>query len=134
MQVIDTSALLAVIYDEPEHDHFAMLLARGRNFISAATVFEAEVAVMRRLGPEKARRVRALLAEVGAEVIPFDNLQADLAYSAYLRFGKGRHPARLGLLDCAAYALAQSLNAPLLYKGGDFVQTDVRSLEPVIRE
>lgn len=127
MQVIDTSALLCVIFAEPDQDVFARALISTRGFISAATVHEAEVSILRRLGPDRVVEVRLLLDHAGARIVPFDDAQSRLAYDAYARFGKGRHPARLGLLDCTAYALAKSRNLPLLYKGNDFAQTDVVS-------
>ena len=71
-----------------------------------------------------------LLERVGIEIVPFDRGLADQARSAFLRFGKGRHPAGLNMGDCAAYALAKSRGLPLLYKGGDFARTDVASALP----
>ncbi len=127
MQVIDTSALLAVVLAEPDHDLFMAALHRPGNFISAATVHEAEVVVLRRIGADRVIAIRQVLETVTTAIIPFDDDQSRLATQAYERFGKGRHPARLGLLDCAAYALAKFLDAPLLYKGDDFAQTDIVS-------
>ncbi len=65
------------------------------------------------------------LADYQIAIIPFDEALADLAFEAYRRYGKGRHPARLNMGDCAAYALAKARGWPLLYKGEDFTQTDV---------
>lgn len=72
---------------------------------------------------------RDALAKIAAEcaVLPVDSGQAEIAMAAWRRFGKGRHPAGLNLGDCAAYALASTLNDSLLYKGGDFSKTDVAS-------
>lgn len=127
MLVIDSSAIIAVLLDEPEADHFTNAMGQGRCAISAVTVLEAEVVILRRVGPERVSEVRLLLNSVRTAIHPFDDAQAQVAVQAYERFGKGRHPARLGLLDCAAYALAKSLDAPLLYKGHDFAQTDIVS-------
>ena len=65
------------------------------------------------------------LADAEAEIVSFDHEQAKLARSAFLRFGKGRHPAALNFGDCAAYALAKSRGVPLLFKGEDFARTDI---------
>ena len=67
----------------------------------------------------------ALVREAGMQVVPFDADQAEAVREAFLRFGKGRHPAALNFGDCAAYALARTRRAPLLFKGGDFAATDV---------
>lgn len=127
MQVIDSSAIVAILLDEPEAEAFGRALVAGRSAMSAANVYEAETTMLRRIGPDAAARVRRLLADHGVVIRDFDDRQARLASEAYDRFGKGRHPARLNLMDCAAYALAISLNAPLLYKGDDFARTDVVS-------
>ena len=95
--------------------------------MSFSNVFEAEVVILQRHGQDRVARVRELLAARRTTFHLFDDRQARLASAAYERFGKGRHPAGLNLMDCAAYALAQSLNAPLLYKGEDFARTDVAS-------
>jgi len=125
--VIDSSAIVAILLGEPDADRLLERMARGGAVVSAATVLETEVVILRRAGSERVSEVRLLLSGVGAAIAPFDDAQAGVAVQAYDRFGKGRHPAKLGLLDCAAYALAQSLDAPLLYKGDDFARTDVRS-------
>ena len=69
--------------------------------------------------------VDALMSRLGIEVIAHDADLANMARQAFLRFGKGRHPARLNLGDCAAYALAKSHNLALLFKGNNFSQTDI---------
>ncbi len=69
----------------------------------------------------------ALLARLDVEIVAHDAALALIAREAFLRFGKGRHPARLNFGDCAAYALAKANNLPLLFKGGDFAQTDIVS-------
>ena len=66
-----------------------------------------------------------LIARARMEIVPHDRRLAGLAREAFLRFGKGRHPARLNCGDCASYALAKSLNIPLLFKGADFAKTDI---------
>lgn len=127
MQVIDSSAVVAILLGEPEAETFGLALVTGRSAMSATNVYEAEVTMMRRVSPQAVSHVRRLLADHSVAIHAFDDRQAQLAAAAYERFGKGRHPAKLNLMDCAAYALAQSLDAPLLYKGGDFARTDVVS-------
>lgn len=120
--IIDTSALMAVLRNEPEARRFEELLANEENRISAATLLEAQlVAAQRRLSAELAE----LLDLAAAEVVPFDEVQVALALEGFHRFGKGRHPAALNFGDCFAYALAKALNEPLLFKGDDFSKTDI---------
>lgn len=125
--VIDSSALIAIIFGEPEAFSFAQCIRDSDGHISASNVYEAEVVVLRRLGPDKVHRVRGLLERAEVTIYPFDDQQARDATEAYARFGKGTHPAELNLMDCAAYALARSRGLPLLYKGDDFARTDVAS-------
>lgn len=123
--VADSSAIVAILLEEPDGVGFFDAMAADRFVVSALNVFESETVVASRKGPEAVREVRALLAHHRARIIPFDDDQARRARDAYDRFGKGVHPARLNICDCAAYALARSLNAPLLYKGEDFARTDI---------
>ena len=128
MIVVDTSVLVAVILDEPDAARYLAVFETGpAAAISAMSVFEAETVVAGRKDGRMARRVRQLIEGWSIRVQPFDDDQARIASEAYARFGKGYHPARLNLADCAAYALARSLDAPLLYKGEDFSRTDVVS-------
>lgn len=128
MIVVDTSALVAIILGEPEAEQYNAVFDRApAAVISAVSVFEAETVLAGRKDGRVARRVRQLIDAWSIRIQPFDDAQARLASAAYARFGKGYHPARLNLADCAAYALARSLDAPLLYKGDGFSRTDVRS-------
>ncbi len=124
--VVDTSALLAVLLDEPERDRFIALLAEARDpLISAATLLEASIVMRTRKGHDGVTRLDALLARAGVRPVAFDADQASLAREAFVRFGKGQHPAGLNFGDCFAYALAKAHDRPLLFKGDDFVRTDV---------
>lgn len=127
MIVIDSSAVVAILLDEPERLDFAIRVAASRTVISTLNVFEAETVIRGRLGAERVPAVRAWLTDNRVDIAVFDDGQAMAASNAYARFGKGVHKARLNLCDCAAYALAKSLNAPLLYKGDDFARTDIVS-------
>jgi len=124
--VVDSSALVSVILREPDAEKFvtAVLDREDRAYLGAVTALEASMVVSSRLGSAGLRLFDALVAELGLDIVPFDAEQAGIARAAYLRFGKGRHPARLNLGDCCAYALAKILRQPLLFKGRDFARTD----------
>lgn len=126
--VVDTSALVAILRDEPERDEFTRLLARAVDpLISAATLTESSIVMRGREGPRGIPRLDALLRDVGVRVVPFDDEQAVAARDAWARYGKGNAPAALNLGDCFSYALATTFDRPLLYKGEDFSQTDIPS-------
>lgn len=128
MIVLDSSALVAILLGEVDAaTYLTVLEGPGPFAISAVNVFEAETVLRGRKNAAFARRVRDFLSAKDAMIAPFDDVQAVVASEAYARFGKGFHPARLNLADCAAYALARSMDAPLLYKGEDFARTDVTS-------
>lgn len=130
--VLDTSALVSAMTGDADADLFGQALLRAdRPAISALTLSEARTVLLGRRGPAMVDRLHLLLRELGAEIHPFDADQAELAFLGYQRFGKG-HPARLNLVDCAAYALAKSLDCPLLFKGSDFSQTDVVAALPLL--
>lgn len=125
--VVDTSALIAILQDEPERRSFNEALeAADARLISVATLVESSILIESRYGAEGLRDLDLLLERAGIEPVPVDLEQARAARSAWSRFGKGRHPAGLNFGDCFAYALARVLGEPLLYKGDDFSQTDVR--------
>jgi len=124
--VVDTSAIIAMLLGEAEAFQYEDLLAAASDVrMSAVTDYETRV-VLRPRGPAMIGRYDALLAEIGIAIVPFDQEQSRLAFECYRHWGKGVHPAALNLGDCAAYALAKSLDAPLLFKGADFARTDVK--------
>ena len=125
--VIDTSAIVALLTNEPDEATYREAIKESFDCrMSALNVYECRVVLNAKGGEALAMAFDLLLAEAGIEIRPFDADQARLAYEAYRRFGRGSgHPAGLNLGDCAAYALARSLDAQLLYKGEDFRQTDV---------
>jgi ribonuclease VapC len=126
--VVDTSALLAVILDEPEAGQFRDLIADASEpKVSAVSVLEASLVLEGRVGAEASRELDLLLRDTGFQVVAFDEQQLRLARRGWRRFGKGNHPAGLNLGDCASYALSKMTGEPLLFKGGDFAQTDVVS-------
>ena len=96
--------------------------------MSAMTILETSLVFARRRdGPGFWQPLELLVSEAKIEVVAFDAEQAGFARAAFLKYGKGRHPAALNFGDCAAYALAKSRNIPLLYKGADFAKTDIVS-------
>lgn len=117
-----------MLYEEPEAPALeAAVATRGDCAISAATLVEAYVVCEARGGSKGAERLDALLLRLAARVIPFTAEHAALAREGWRRFGKGRHPAALNFGDCFAYALARARHEPLLFKGDDFAQTDVKA-------
>ena len=129
--VIDSSALLAILNDEPERRAFneAIESAESRA-MSAATLVEVSIVIESRFGAEGLRDLDLFIERAGIEVQALDREQAYIARRAFSRFGKGRHAAGLNYGDCFSYALAVVRGEPLLYKGGDFGQTDVTSFVP----
>ena len=126
MIVVDTSALMAILLNEPESSQFRDALAEApRKIISAVNVLEAGIVITARHGSDGADALTDLLERAEIKVVPFDQAQSRLAFPAFQAYGKGRHPARLNICDCAAYALAKELDAPLLFKGNDFAGTDI---------
>ena len=125
---LEYSALVALIADEPEATLFSQLIAAAdRVLLAAPTKLELLIVISGRYGPKEIDRASSLLMEIGAQIVPFTDDLTNAAVAAHLRFGKGRgHPAQLSFGDCMAYALARSLDAPLLFKGDDFTRTDVR--------
>jgi ribonuclease VapC len=126
--VIDTSALLAVLFDEPERAAFVRRIAADPvRLMSVANWLEAAIIVDDRHGDECARDLKLFLIEAAIRLVPVTAEQAEHARAAYHRFGRGNHPARLNCGDCFAYALARDTGEPLLFKGGDFGRTDVEA-------
>jgi len=123
--VIDTSAIMAVLRQEPDALRFALALEQDPvHLTSAATALEAWIVATSRAGAGGGRDLDQLFAELSVEVVPVTADHVRLARQGYSRFGKGRHPAGLNFGDCFAYALAVASGQPLLFKGNDFAQTD----------
>lgn len=126
--VLDTSAVLAILFDEPERESFVVRIANApRRLISSATVLESSIVVEARRGEFAGRELDLLLHRAAVRIVALDEDQMQLARAAWRRFGKGRHPAALNFGDVFAYALAKATGEPLLFKGDDFSQTDVAS-------
>jgi ribonuclease VapC len=123
--VVDTSALLAVLLDEPERPRIESALLAGPCVMSAANRVELGIVVEARFGPAGTQLLTELLARIGLTVEAVDEAIATEALTCWRRFGKGRHPAGLNLGDTFAYGLARALGEPLLYVGDDFARTDI---------
>lgn len=127
MIVVDSSALIAILLNEPDAGSFADAMVESEGgTISSFNLFESHVVIHRRSRERGVQILTSLLSRLQLTTAPFDDAQAALAFEAHCRYGKGNHPAALNLGDCAAYALAKSLDAPLLFKGNDFARTDIR--------
>ena len=125
--VFDTSAIIAIISGEPERDQFLQLMEREVTLaISAASYYETSVVAFRKK-PDRVilREIEDFLQDFSVTIVALDAQSARFAREAYLQFGKGYHPAGLNLADCFSYSLAKSRNEPLLFKGSDFLKTDI---------
>jgi ribonuclease VapC len=124
--VVDTSAVLAVLLEEPDGELFlARLSGAGQPLLSAANWLELGIVIDGRKGPQWLADLDHFLEGLEVTVVPVSLRQARVARDAYRRFGKGNHPAGLNFGDCFAYALARDRNLPLLFKGDDFARTDI---------
>jgi ribonuclease VapC len=124
--VIDSSAILAIVFQEPEAEAFARAIAEAAvRFMSTVSWLETLLVVEGRHGRESSDDALLILRDLEIQAVPFDPEQMHEARRAWQRFGKGRHPAGLNLGDCCAYALAAIRSEPLLFKGDDFSRTDV---------
>lgn len=127
--VIDTSALIAILQDEPERRRLTEAIeAADARLVSAASFVETSIVRTSRYGPAGLRDLDLLLVEGGMELVPVDEEQAHVARDAFERFGRGRHPAALNFGDCFSYALARTIGQALLFKGADFAQTDIAAV------
>ena len=125
---LDSSALLAIIFAEPGHlDLVDRILEADHVRVGAPTVVEASLVTSGRRCPPSAREVEGLVSELGVTIVPFGESEWRLAADAFVRYGRGRHPAALNFGDCLAYATAKSLGDTLLFVGDDFARTDVAS-------
>jgi ribonuclease VapC len=123
----DTSALVAVGLGEPDAERFLAALRSDAVTISAVSLTEASIVAEARQGFDAGRDLELLVAGVVDRVVAVDETHARAAVRAWRRFGKGRHPAGLDFGDCFAYATASLADLPLLFKGDDFAQTDLRA-------
>jgi ribonuclease VapC len=124
--IIDTSAIIAVLFNEADAQIYAQAIARAESRrISAATFVEAAIVVEAQTSNNGGRQLDAFMRRAGIAIESVTEEQAHLARQAFIDFGKGRHPAGLNLGDCFSYALSKARREPLLFKGRDFARTDV---------
>jgi ribonuclease VapC len=125
--VLDTSALIAVLFGEPERERFMQHLSESETLLlSAANALETAIVVESRFGPAIGREFDLFLHRTKIEIVAVDAEQFSIARQAWRKFGKGRHPASLNFGDCFAYALSRMTGEPLLAKGMDFAKTDLQ--------
>ena len=124
--VLDTSALLAILLDEPESEAIRRAIeADATRLLSAGSFLETALVIETRFGPNGGRELDLLISRAGIEIVAFDAEQAKHARMAFLRWGKGRSPAGLNFGDCFSYALSRTSGEPLCFQGNDFARTDV---------
>jgi ribonuclease VapC len=130
--IVDTSAIISLLKEEPDSAPLsdAMLDHQPHLRISAANYLEAAIVIDANGDAPLSARLDEVIAFLGIEIEPVTGEHARIARAAYRLYGKGNHPARLNFGDCFAYALAKSTGEPLLFKGGDFAQTDVARAFP----
>jgi ribonuclease VapC len=123
--VIDTSALIAILQDEPERRVFNEAIEAAETCaMSTASFLETSMIIESRYGPDGTRDLDLFISKARITFASVDADQAYVARDAFRRYGKGRHPAGLNFGDCFAFALAKMLGEPLLFKGNDFALTD----------
>ena len=124
--ILDTSAILAIVFREPELDEFLRKIGAAPTVgVGGPTLVETTTILAARLGEQGRRLLSLMIERAGVVVISFDPPHSQLAIEAWLRFGRGRHPAGLNFGDCLAYATARLAGRPLLCKGDDFSKTDL---------
>ena len=128
MTVVDTSAIVAVLLEEPGSEWIERELLRGPCVMSAATRVELGIVIEARTGAAGTQLLDELLARIDVQVAPVDEDQAREALVCWRRFGKGRHEAALNFGDTFAYALAQQTGQPILCIGNDFSHTDIATV------
>ena len=129
--VIDSSALVAILLDEPEADSILRAIdADQTRLLCSVHLLEAAMVIEARKGPVGGRELDLLLHRAQVQIVNLTSELAEAARDAWRRWGKGNHPAALNYCDCCAYALAQQLGEPLLFKGENFRRTDVQAALP----
>ena len=127
--VLETSALLTILLDEPEAPAFATAIeADPVRLLSAGSLLETAIVIESRYGEAGGRELDLLIHKAAIEVVAVDAAQVEMARHGFRAFGKGRHPAGLNYGDCFAYALSRTSGEPLLFKEDDFSRTDVRTV------
>ena len=133
--IIDSSAIIAVLNNEPERPFFTKAIAEASScFMSTASFVETSIVLEHRFGYDGVRDFDLLISKASIALAPVDADQANIARQAFKTYGKGRHPAQLNFGDCFSYALAKARDEVLLFKGNDFNHTDVKCYAPDFSE
>ena len=124
--VLDSSAIIAVHLKEPGYERLIDLIDRAEVIVvGVPTLLETAMVLSTRIGQDGRPLLMAFLRRVAAELVAFNQEHLDAAIAAFLRFGRGRHPAGLNFGDCMSYAIASVAGLPLLFTGNDFARTDI---------
>jgi ribonuclease VapC len=128
MIAVDTSALLAIVFDEPEREAFGKAIADAdAALVSVVSIVEARMVTFGRRGANGMRVLDGVLGLPKFELVSPGTEEIDIAHAAFAQYGKGSgHRARLNFGDLFSYALAKARGVPLLYKGNDFIHTDIQ--------
>lgn len=130
MIAVDTSALVAIALKEPEAKAFTAIIRGAQAKVGGPTVTEAAIVIGTKGGEAGLAILHEILTFPSVTVEPFEARHAAAAHEAHLRYGRGRHPAKLNICDCFSYAIAACDDLPLLFKGDDFRLTDIRPALP----
>ena len=124
--VLDSSAIVAIYLREPGHERLIDRIdAAEVVVVGVPTLLESVIVLTARLGRDARPMIFAFLRRLDAEVVPFNQEHLDVAATAFIRFGRARHPAALNFGDCMSYAVASVAGMPLLFTGEDFPRTDI---------
>ena len=124
--VLDSSAIVAIHLREPGHERLVERIdAAEVVVVGVPTLLESAMVLTARLGQDARPMIFGFLRRLEAEVVPFNEEHLDAAITAFIRFGRGRHPAALNFGDCMSYAVASAVGMPLLFTGEDFRRTDI---------
>lgn len=124
--ILDSSAVIAILREEPDHGQLQVRLERADALaMSAPTLFETNLVLMRRFGEAGRVLIERFIEDWEVQLLPFGEQHLRVAVDGFARFGKGRHPARLNYGDCMTYATAKVADQPLLFTGNDFAKTDL---------
>ena len=132
--ILDSSAVIAILLAEKEKNIFVkhLLLSETPLVMCAPNYLEASMVLTKYFSEDAIGILLDFIKAYSIAILPFSFELASIAQQAFLKFGKGRHPASLNFGDCAAYALAKEKDWPLLYKGNDFSQTDINKVETLL--
>ncbi len=125
--IVDSSALLALVFREPGYRRLLEVIGRAHWLgVGAPTLAETAIVLTAKIGTEARATLALLVEQLGLSIVPFEAVYAREARAAFVRYGRGRHAAALNFGDCLTYAVAKVSGCPLLFVGDDFAQTDLQ--------